>query len=141
MNAASGDNGVRELVWTIKSSFLRYIETMPDGVISMYDGVTRDVEGFHFPLVSQTDSSWIFEGSVAFTGHFGMLAIEVGEVHIDVLDNVASLSIADGDERLVFATGTFDGSRFDPIALTADGADLFFEVYRRGEHLDPAILV
>ena len=147
--AGDGDPG---LVWSIKASFVEYIERMSDGVVTLSDGATRRPDGaFHFPLdrTSSTDRDVAFRGSVLFTGHFGMLVVAFtrpaivrreGRLHLCVRED----EVTDGHlDVLVLgdARSSAGGLVFSQPQLTSNGADIFFDKYRPGTAFDPVLVL
>ena len=145
MTAAPG------LTWSIKTSFIDYVERMPDGVVSVGDGASRRADGtFHFPLASSQDPAVVeFHGSVTCTGHYGMLTVSFADLAILDVDGRRILTCADDDEPggrrefLDLLEPEFSGAlvRFARPVLTQDGADVFFDNYRPGTPFDPVLVV
>ena len=146
--ASIGDPG---LVWSIKASFVPYVERMSDGEVTVSEGATRRPDGaFHFPLdTSSQGGDLAFRGSVLFTGHFGMLVVPFtapaivrreGRLHLCVRDDEAA-----GDRLDVLALGdgraTAEGFVFGQPQLTSSGADIFFDKYRPGTAFDPVLVL
>ena len=140
------------LVWSIKASFVEYVERMSDGAVTASGGASRRPDGaFQFPLdpASSQGSDLAFRGSVRFTGHFGMLMVSFTDPVILRSDGELHLTVADdevADDRLdVLALGagerTADGLVFSNPQLTRNGAELFFDNYRPGAAFDPVLVV
>lgn len=136
------------LLWSIKGSFVSYIESMPDGEIATTDGAQRTDHGFFYP---QADASTPleFNGSVHFTGHHGLLAVSIETPRLRCGLEGWSLEIRDpfapdGWLRFVeFESMTLrEDDRLRPPdggdlpRLSEDGADLFFDQYAPGTPLD-----
>ncbi len=139
------------LHWIIKPSFIRYIESMSDGEIWVFDGAERLSDGsFYFPLVNEDvvgdTRTRTFRGTVQFTGHRGMLVVTLADIRIEEKVDAARLSIADALmpngrlEMLDLRVGELNAteSRYSSSALTEDGADLFFENYPIGTDFGPS---
>lgn len=123
------------LVWGIKRSLLGYVRGMPDGRVAAVGGATETAEGFVFP-----GQDLRFSGVVTLTGHHGMMRIVIADPALVETPRGWTLEIADPDApaaRLPFATvASFAGEAATGVALTADGADLFFGPYEQGTPLD-----
>lgn len=136
------------LAWSVKSSFVNYVENLSDGRVEVSAGSERREDGtFFFPL-SMTriagPGEFRFDGSVRFVGHFGMISLLIANPHIVQLpDRVVLMIDGDGDgPPYVFVTLSDpleqgDGIRYRGVTLTREGADLFFDNYRSGAHFDP----
>ncbi len=131
------------LVWGIKQSLLAYVRGMPDGEALVEDGATLTHEG---GLLFSRYGDLSFRGTVTLVGHNGMMRVVLRDPQIERDGESWILSIADPDEsdgRLRFATvGSFDinSGRGTRVALTADGADLFFGPYIEGTPLDDLVI-
>lgn len=128
-----------ELHWGIKSSLLSYVRGMADGTVTVEEPARLDDEGPCFP-----GEDLRFRGALALRGHGGMLNLTFRDPQIDDAGGWR-LSVLDPYEletRLVIATiGKLDTdpdgtTRGTSVALTADGADLFFGPYTDGTALD-----
>lgn len=148
------------LRWAIKQSFVGYVSRMPDGraYVSGGAGVTELYE-FVFPLEENGDHTtgdgrtFAFGGHVTFTGHFGMLWVQIKEPRITVGAQEAELTVADPESkdggRLRLATLGLTGPVADhgtqrweaaDVRLTPDGVALFGDVYQPGEPMEPLTL-
>ena len=132
-----------ELVWSVKTAFAAYVERMADGRVDVSDGVVAASDGtFVFPSESLSSSRWQFGGSVEFTGHSGLLSLPISRPAIERRSDRLMLTIDDEEVgRLDFATlaeplPTSAGWIVEEVLLTDDGADLFFDSYRRGTEFD-----
>lgn len=135
------------LVWAIKSTLIAYVRDMEDGTITLTDGATESAAGFRYPSdtgVAENEDVRRFTGHVRMTGHGGLLRLSFTDPWLTPGESGWMLSFADPDEadiRLDFATvaslddagGALIGTG---VALTAEGADLFFGPYREGTPLD-----
>lgn len=123
------------LRWAVKTSLVGYVRGMSDGAVVVAGGVREADGGFVFPGEGHR-----FSGSVTFTGHGGMMRVSLADPALVDRAGTWVLEIADPDDdgvRLPFATvAAFDGSTGTRVALTADGADLFFGPYEAGTPLE-----
>lgn len=119
------------LVWAVKRSLLGYVRGMSDGTVTTAGGAHEEDAGFVFP-----GDGRVFSGSVTLTGHGGMMRVILADPALVPRGDAWMLEIADPDDgaaRLPFATvAAFDGWTGTGVALTADGADLFFGPYEAG---------
>src|SRR5690606_23326833 len=87
------------LQWGIKSSFLDYVTRMPDGRALAGAGVTVNERGeLVFPFDEEATSSpetFAFGGDVRFSGHFGLLFVQIALPHIVVRDGVGEMTVLD----------------------------------------------
>lgn len=127
------------LVWPVKRSLLVYVRGMSDGKVTTGGGAHEDAAGFVFPGDGMT-----FSGSVAFTGHGGMMRVVLADPAVIPHGETWVLEIADPDDdtsRLPFAeVAAFDGSAGTGVSLTAEGADLFFGPYEAGTPLEDFVV-
>ncbi|MFC9059216.1 HtaA domain-containing protein [Streptomyces sp. NPDC057074] len=146
------------LLWTVKSSFLRYVATMADGRCSVTDGadvVPSDDGGpgrFRFALDGvETEGSVVtarFRGDVRFSGHHGMLFVRIADPVLAFDDSgrgQLSVTDAEGTERLPLVELTLnaagDGRWHGTEArLTEAGSDMFGGVYPEHEPFDDLTL-
>ncbi|MFB3977790.1 MULTISPECIES: HtaA domain-containing protein [Microbacterium] len=123
------------LRWAVKTSLVGYVRGMSDGAVVVAGGVRETDGGFVF-----AGEGHRFSGSVTFTGHGGMMRVTLADPALVDRAGTWVLEIADPDDdgvRLPFATvAAFDGSTGTGVALTADGADLFFGPYEAGTPLE-----
>lgn len=142
------------LYWSVKQSFVTYLQSMADGNCSISGGADVDSSGvFLFPTanpVGLSQDAWTleFEGTVRFSGHFGALAIAVERPVIRMTPSGGILSISTGtpDDRQIHvatlppAMPTRVGemllwARLKP-SLTGEGSELFGRAYPPGMELD-----
>jgi hypothetical protein len=146
--------------WPIKATFRSYVERLSDGAVAARDGATveQDSTSFMVPEPSHEElfSSATFhtEGEVRFGGHGGLLVVpfRAPGVHVDaegrhVLSIEYPWASTTPEPRLEIAVVEWgdwleedDGSkelRSTSVALTADGAELFNDMYPQGSELDP----
>lgn len=130
------------LIWGVKASLLAYVHGMPDGRVEAADGASASGAGFTFPGAGEPLA---FRGSVAFTGHGGMMRVVLAEPRLVETADGWDLTVRDDEVpggRLRFATvealddDAAGGRRATGTRLTADGADLFFGPYAEGTPLD-----
>ncbi len=153
------------LFWGIKSSFMQYIEQMPDGRGSLGAGAQVLASGdILFPPLQAArrttpdnvdERIWEFGGDVRFSGHFGMLYVRIAFPAIAVQDGAGVLTVADpfGTEdgkRLTLADVTLQEQPAPPgqliwdsteVRMNAEGSQLFDDVYQAGEPFDEIRLV
>ncbi|KAA0962498.1 hypothetical protein FQ142_04030 [Microbacterium sp. ANT_H45B] len=129
------------LIWPIKRSFTTYVERMDDGQIDLTGGAIRQADNFLFP--SAGDGR--FAGSVTFSGHYGMLFLQITEIEIGASDRGMLLTVEDedftGGRRTLLdlqqPVDLFDGRSYPSPQLTTEGSELFFENYPAGSVFDP----
>ncbi|MDQ0691440.1 HtaA domain-containing protein [Arthrobacter sp. W4I7] len=143
--------------WGIKEGFVRYIARMGDGICSTTDGADISGKKFLFSVTpSQSENppepqSFAFIGDVRFSGHHGLLFVRIADPTLAITGDTAVLSVVDyldqqEGKRLDLATACI-AVREDPttgvrilngtdVRLTADGTELFNNVYPEGEPFD-----
>ena len=139
------------LEWPFKPSFLSYIAGIPDGRCVIDHGATvSESHGMVFAPAGASDfdpatgeGTVAFVGRVRFSGHFGMLSLDIVDPWIVVHGGAGVLTIAtNASDRLPLVT--FDAA-FAPSAdwiatdvrLTTEGAELFGGAYAVGEPFEP----
>lgn len=139
------------LRWGIKSSFLGYVGRMPDGKAYLGGGAAANERNeLFFPLTSAENGTFAFGGTVTFTGHFGMLYVQVAEPAIVVRDGEAEMTVADPEskdgKRVRLVTFALTGPSVEDdverwaateVVLAPEGVELFGEVYQAGEQFEP----
>lgn len=90
------DTAAFGLTWGVKASFMGYISGLQDGSIVLSEGATLTPAGtVHFPFAQthETDGAqWIrTTGAVAFSGHYGMLAVTLRNLALRVTPEGATL--------------------------------------------------
>jgi hypothetical protein len=132
------------LVWSIKTSFRDYVAAMPDGRHTVEAPATQDAVGFMWPAVPRPGGPLRFTGAVTFHGHRGALHVEFRDLRLELGGQRGVLTLSDPDwpgRRMALATfltkstGPHEWAGTD-VRLTADGSDLFFQVYDENERLD-----
>lgn len=143
------------LRWGIKSSFLGYVSRMPDGRAYLGNGATvNELNEMLFPLTSAEDGTFSFGGTVTFSGHFGMLFVQVAEPRIVVRDGEAEMTVADPESkeggRLRLVTFALTGPETEgdlehwtaaDVRLTQEGVPVFGDVYQAGEQFAPLTII
>lgn len=152
------------LDWGVKQSFRNYITgPIAHGAITTSDGATKNADGtFRFPAASgavdaDADTAALtFTGTVAFTGHDGLLDMTVKDIRVNLtgsggtlVADVVSKSLSSGQlttyDDVEFATladtdltgtGTVAGTGIG-ATLTAAGVPAFADFYPAGTALDP----
>jgi Htaa protein len=152
------------LRWGIKTSFVTYVQRMPDGRGWVGEGAVP-VSGNEvvFPPVQAgtrptedggTDRFWAFGGDIRFTGHSGLLFVRIAFPVLTLRDGSAELTVAgqseeESAERIPLVTlhlevaPAADGLEVwsgTDVRLTETGAVLFNDVYPAGEAFDPLTL-
>ena len=144
---------VGHLAWGIKSSFLSYLESLPDCTVSTLDGAWRDATTgqFHFPLEQRVDLSdggvrLEFRGDVRIQAHGGMLLLILMSPWLSIGTDRTEFSVVDlmhwpdtSHREIMGVSGTTSGPEF-PLTLAESAVETFNSVYRAGEVLDPVIL-
>jgi len=141
------------LRWGIKASFLGYVARMPDGRAYLGSGAAvNDRNEMLFPLDEEAseDGTFAFGGDVRFSGHFGMLFVQISEPRIVVREGEAEMTVVDPESedgkrvRLVTFALTGPSAEDDlerweaaDVRLTEEGVALFGEVYQAGEQFAP----
>jgi Htaa len=152
--------GPRNLEWGIKSSFLSYLDGLGDSVTVTNDGVRRDVscDTFIFPFDAYTELPGggfrlEFRGDLRLKAHGGMLLVILMNPWLTMTHEGAELSVVDlmawpdasRRETIGVSTGNPEergsGVLEVPLQLTANGVDLFNNVYPAGTDLSPARLL
>lgn len=142
------------LCWGIKSSFLAYVSRMPDGRAYLGSGAAvNERTELLFPLDEEAaaeDGTFAFGGKVTFSGHFGMLYVQVAEPRIVVRDGEAEMTVVDPEskdgDRVRLVTFALTGPSVEDdverweaadVSLAPEGVALFGEVYQAGEQFAP----
>ncbi|KRB81413.1 hypothetical protein ASE00_15670 [Sphingomonas sp. Root710] len=150
------ENDFSGLGWPIKTSFARYVGSLPDGRAALRDPIKASQRtGLVFPLADGGNFDGgsgtgvlRFSGGIGFTGHFGMLRVDIADPWLRIDGDTGILSIAAGaDKRLDLASfrlawddAAHRDARGEALALTAAGAELFGSAYGEGTELDSFIL-
>jgi hypothetical protein len=145
-----------ELIWGIRESLLGYIGFLPDGSVTLTEGVSGSTEGpFTFPseeIVYERQSctgTMKFCGRVAIKGHGGILSADLEKPWIELAHSEAKLSGLLGGRRedlvhfVLDAPANEDGRLMwaCPTYLTKAGAAWLGGHYAEGEEMDPLKIV
>lgn len=137
------------LRWAIRSSFRDYVKALPDGREVLSDGAVDLADGrIAFPgSIGSQDGSprrYVFGGSVTFTGHGGLLDVELRAPQIELVTGGRStVTVLDrATQRWAIAAFTEwrdvdKGLQVAAPRLTWTGATALGGVYEAGDHLDP----
>lgn len=148
------------LSWGVKSSFTRYIDSMPDGRRGAGYGATEAGEGVYFfelddasgydPALRQGIIKYC--GDLRYKGHGGMLFVMVVDPWVEFREAGAVLTVVDAEhwpnrERRIELASLAPAAAGAPrlprgwgqldARLTAAGVEVFNGVYALGELLDP----
>ena len=150
------------LEWSVRGSFLRYVQALPDGVVAAEGGARLGAGTVVFHGGTPTAGGLRFHGSLRVTGHLGSLDVRLDDPEL-VLDphghglirvmtgghrvDIAEFEIHEpnawpstGESRTeLFTTPTRHGDllRTDTVRFTADGAWLLGDVYPPGTPAAP----
>ena len=142
------------LRWAVKSSFVGYVARMPDGRAYVGSGAAvNERNELVFPLDEEASTgaeTFSFGGDVRFTGHFGMLFVQIAEPRIEVREGEAEMTVRNPEskegKRLRLVTFALTGPQAQDdverweatdVRLTPEGVDLFGDVYQAGEPFEP----
>ncbi len=147
------------LLWAIKTSFVNYVGRMSDGQAYISAGASaNDRNEIFFPMEDEppsdapddADQAVAFRGDVRFSGHFGLLFVQVAQPRLFVRGNEGELTVVDpaskDGARLRLVTFTVAGpvienghERWDAteVRLAAEGVETFGDVYQAGEPFEP----
>lgn len=147
----SGDPYQPHLEWGVKASFVGYISSLPDGRIEAANGVYQVGNSLAFPVHPATDTPenelW-FNGRASFSGHGGMMKLDLIEPRIENHDEKIFLTIGK-EERVAIAelveTSVANAmglvkTRFS-ATLTEEGSKLFNGQYPAGQQLEEVTVV
>lgn len=154
----NGTTGAPQMSWSVKSSFVSYIESaVAKGTVETSGGVVRSGTGFTWTtgsggLDSAGRGTWTFPGSVRFTGHDGVLNLTLSNLRVQVTGPNRGVLVADvqstdmdgndvGGMNITLADLRFSSVSSSggtaTVTLTAAGAKAFASYYEAGETLDP----
>ncbi|MFL4480498.1 HtaA domain-containing protein [Paeniglutamicibacter sp. ORCA_105] len=148
------------LSWGVKSSFTRYIDTMPDGRRGAGHGATEAGDGVYFFELedasgfdpSSPEGIVKYRGDLRYKGHQGMLFVMIVDPWIEFRDTGAVLTAVDAErwpnkehriELATLAPGAPAAGRLPrgwalmDARLTPAGVEVFNGVYGVGERLEP----
>lgn len=139
------------LQWTIRKSFLDYLEGLSDGEIELDGDVTVDGGTFTFPFdrAIRDDGGFVtrldFRGAMRFGGHFGLLNVELQRPRVIFADGRAILHVGEAGESgpryypFADVSGTEDADQPGThwlereVTLTPESSDRFFGSYDAGD--------
>lgn len=157
------------LVWGVKASLVSYVRALGDGAIVAKAPAGRasheqlallgsaeafvfapDPHGSRFDTATRT-GQLCFLGTVAFSGHFNTLQLELCDPRLDLRDGVGTLSVRTNGrigtprwDGIATATVLPDPGRMHGITigltLTAAGRMVFGQQYPVGQPLDRAVV-
>ena len=147
------------LTWTVKHSFLAYLDRTPGSRAFMGNGVTVgennklnfgliDIERPGHEGTATSEYHLKFGGDVHFIAHGGMLSLKIKDPEAVIDGTAGRLTVAgqDGADRFELVTFAVSERLLDganehwdcsDVRLTSDGASLFNDVYGEGEMFDP----
>lgn len=139
-----GARGVARLVWGVKASFLAYVRAV-GGTVVADAGALEEDGAFVFPAApsSPADLEWHFVGRATFAAHDGLLAVELRDPWVRLVDAGIELSVLDGTgRRRTLAHGRSDGpvDQAVPVVLAPGAEHLFGSTYPAGTELAPLTL-
>ncbi|WP_022883162.1 HtaA domain-containing protein [Gryllotalpicola ginsengisoli] len=131
-----------ELEWSVRESFLSYVESLPDGRAETLEGVVRDDRVFRFPGHAEGDV-YRFGGALHFYGHRGVLDVTLRDLQVtrSGLRGVLTANVA-GWRLTLAELSDFDATdgdilRASTVVLTDDGAATLGSVYPAGAPAAP----
>lgn len=147
------------LVWGLKRSLLGYLRRIPDGRISIDDGVhLTSTLDFHFPLLTSSFDTATgagilrFSGLVHLYGHFGAMDVTLANpwLHLDGSTGILSFNTSQDQSsnvreslfdiphvpRAISVDDTLQWEALQPN-VGAAGAELFQANYPLGVSFDP----
>lgn len=142
---------VLKLFWGIKPSFLRYVKSLPDCLITTQDGARQDSRTgeFIFPLSERKELtnggySLEFSGDVRIKAHGGMLLLIFMNPWLTLTDAGTELSVIDlmhwpdtSKREIIGRSLESTGTEFS-MRLAEQALETFNNVYPAGEPLAPA---
>lgn len=137
---------VVELEWGVRSSFLAYVDRLPDGRARADTGAVREGDVFLFPGERLSPQEYLFSGSVHFFGYAGVLNVSFADIRVSLADDFGEVSATVDSTRVRLAelaepehigSGTITCST---VTLTDDGTAVLGGVYPPGTHADPVTI-
>ncbi|MEU1984505.1 HtaA domain-containing protein [Nocardia sp. NPDC019395] len=142
------------LRWAVRSSFRAYVAALSDGKERVGDGARVGDDGRIVFTPAPADSvlgrgrdTYAFRGTLAFTGHSGVLSVEFRDPHVHMVAggrstvSVAPPSGRTGERSEIAAFVGWEGSDRRLIVprprLTWFGTMMLGDVYEVGDLLDP----
>lgn len=150
--APAGDPFQPHLEWGLKTSFVSYISSLADGRIEAANGVWQAGNALAFPVspaAGVPENEIWFNGRVSFSGHGGMMKLDLFEPRIVNHDENISLTIDEAGERVAIAELTETSvsnafglvkTRFSAV-LTEAGSKLFNGQYPAGQQMEEVEVV
>jgi hypothetical protein len=145
------------LIWALKSSFVAYVASLPDGTVTAEGGATAREGAFHFPMAglegdpgSGAAGTLRFKGAVGFSGHHGMLRLALKDPLIVLGPDVCSLCAeVRGQQREIAQLPSRPPLRRESLlvwedwtpSLTPLGSREFGGEYPAGEDLSPLFVL
>ena len=146
-----------DLHWSVKDSLIAYISGLEDGTVEALEPATKTDSGFSFTLNdvasdfnAETHTGVLqFLGTAHFTGHWGMMNINIKDPRVELTSGHGVLSIAQGGILSPEAHVPFVNLNVIPgshplmltAALTAEGRGVMGEQYSVGQELSPLTLL
>lgn len=151
MNEPVPAHGLR---WAIKTSFVGYVARMPDGRAHVGSGAAvNERNELIFPWDEDTSSAprtFSFGGAVRFSGHYGLLLVQIALPRVEVRDGQGEMTVLDpgftDGRRLRLVTFGLTGPELEDglcrweaadVGLAPEGVELFGDVYQAGEPFEP----
>jgi hypothetical protein len=157
--SAGATNG--SLRWGIKSSFVKYVDSSPDGertAEGVGESSGEDAPVFEFPcadVVSGPEAEMVleFSGSLRFRAHRGMLDVNFAAPTVSFQNGFAEIRVLDGSgeqgRRMTIAKFAAEAPKLDAgsisiqsseVFLTTLGSQLLGDVYPARTLLDPLVI-
>lgn len=136
-----------ELVWGIRGSLLRYVDSS-GGSVSLAPPAAWSDGLFRFPSrPGEPGDALKFVGEVLIRAHGGLLDVQIADPALELVDGIGILSVAvlDRSRRYRLASVVREDTDLDgPVVFAAvlheEAASLFGGVYEVGTALDPIML-
>jgi hypothetical protein len=143
------------MVWSVKDSFVRYVQSMRDGRILLRDGAAvTNTRQFYFPFKSldhSGENNYVlhFGGEAHFLAHHGLMSVSIRHPRIEVGDDGAYLSIEQDNEAVRIASLDLPEALQEQgvtmwanvrVTLADSGAATFADNYPAGETLAPVTM-
>jgi hypothetical protein len=140
------------MAWSVKDSFVRYVQSMRDGRILLRDGAAvTNTRQFYFPfkrLDQSDDDTYVlhFGGEAHFIAHHGLMSVSIRHPRIEVGADGAYLSIEQDNETVRLASLNLPEALQEHgvtmwanvrVTLVHSGAATFADNYPAGETLAP----
>ena len=140
------------MAWSVKDSFVRYVQSMGEGRILLRDGAAvTNTRQFYFPLkgLDQADeNNYVlhFGGEAHFLAHHGLMSVSIRHPKIKVAADGAYLCIEQDNETVRLASLDLPEALQEDgvtmwanvrVTLAGSGAATFADNYSAGETLAP----